>query len=87
MGDSRYPDVIVNINVDQRVREPAQRAVSRPGFILGRVQLWILTDALQRGLELLAKLPTQTGASLLVMLQRLTEFGLGIRMEDEGLHG
>jgi hypothetical protein len=55
MGDCGYPNAIVEIEIDQRVRKPPQRTMTRTRFILGRIQIWILTHALQRSLEFLTK--------------------------------
>lgn len=87
MRQGGYPDPVVQFHIDQGVREPAQRAVADSGIVFGGVGLGILAQALQRRLELPTELPTETGPLSLVVVQRLPQFGLGVRVKSDWLQG
>lgn len=86
MGDGCHPNLVPEIDVDQRVWEPVQRAVAHP-FLVLRIQLRVLTYTTKRSLKLHAKLSAQANPLLLIALKSLAEFGLGCLMNGEGLQG
>jgi hypothetical protein len=58
MGDRDYPNTIVEIEINESLLKTPERTETRTRFILGRVQIGILTYAIQGSLEFLTEFST-----------------------------
>src|SRR5262249_41927998 len=87
MGNRHDPDPILEIEVDEGVRKAPERAVAHARFILNRIKERIFAHALQRCFKFLAELATEPNSLLLIVFDGALEFGLGIHVDGNGLHG
>jgi hypothetical protein len=87
MRNGGDPDPVIQFHIDPGVGESGQRAEPDPGIVFDGVGLGILSHPMERGLEFPPKLSAQSDPLSLVEVQRLAQFGLGVCVQGDGLHG
>lgn len=83
MGDGSQPDIVVDFQINQRVRKSPHRTEAHAVFVINCIQEWIGDYSIDCIFKFLSKLCAQPGTLLIVIVNCSPELRLSIRMDLE----